>query len=108
MKKYSKKLFYMALALLIPLATLALLYAVEPPFYATNDDPGIQDVFKGCYTDVRGGGYPYFQFVNVFMGFLQVALFSIIPDIPWWFVTEIICAVVGAAFFNYTCFFYFD
>jgi hypothetical protein len=67
-----------------------------------SDDSEIQDVYRGCYT---GTGYPYNQFVNVFMGYLQVALFKIVPGIPWWFVTEIAYAVVGAMCFNYTMLF---
>ncbi|MBQ2314376.1 MAG: hypothetical protein II187_05700, partial [Treponema sp.] len=77
MKKWlcSEKLLHIAISLLIPLVTLFVLYSLVPPFFMESDDSEIQDVYRGCYTST---GYPYDQFVNVFMGYLQVALFKIV------------------------------
>lgn len=89
---------FQALSLAVPLLTITAAFLLKTPYFRTNDDSQIQDALSGGIT---GAPYPYHQFIHPIAGLFETFLFGIAPSIPWWFLTELLCCVLGAAFLNY-------
>lgn len=60
--------------------------------YLTNDDGSIQSTLSGFLT---GEPYPFHQFVNFFLTYLLAGIYSLIPEVNWWYLWSQLLMAVG-------------
>lgn len=94
-----KSAFKICLSIIIALFWLLFSIKTLPMVFMTNDDTGIQMALSGMQT-VKP--YPYFQFINSFLGLFISVLYQITTNIPWWYAWSILCVLIGIVCIQWT------
>ena len=87
--KYANKIFTsnFVLAFVINLIFLLLVLMFCDMKYEVSDDFVMASILSGAYGDTPN---PHMIFVNILLGYLLIPLYTIFPEISWYFVTQIL------------------
>ena len=66
---------------MLSLLALIVAHVLYPPFYQTNDDPGMDLAARGS---AGSPPEPHLLFINILLGKLLVALYGLTPALPWY------------------------
>lgn len=85
-------------SILLVIANYIFVFYNSIPAFLTNDDSRIQHVLSGSYL---GSVYPVHPYIHGAISFPISKLFSVFPDIPWWYLFCQLLMILGMIAFHY-------